>query len=1046
MNGQNRNRTRFAALLLALVMVLCILPTNAALAEEEPSAAIQSTGEGFYLVGSMNGWKPTEGFQMFLNEGADVTEYMITLDFEAGAEFKVVYSSDGQINTNWYPGGENNNYKIEATGRYKVYFRPDGNGFDDWHEHTLNAIKQEQHAVTVNTYGNGTAVIDHASAYAGETVTVTLTANDGYQLRMLKVDGKEVTKEVVTLNGKAVVVSNTYTFTMPEHNVPVEAIFEAHTSPFVYLFVDGLGTAFADRYTAAAGETVTVTTEDTVGSVFDKLTVNGTEQTETTFTMPGTDVIVVAAFKVEKFTVKLVSEAQGSLHAIPTDGYAYAGTTVQITVNVNDSYVIDSLTVTPSDSSMTVSLSDPTTDGQTSVYTFTMPKCDVEVKATYRKVATNGYYLIGPDWSVSAIDGNDKFVEDQSVSGQMILTKTLTAGKEFKVVKVVNGEIDTWYPATGPNYEVQSNEAGNAIIYFRPNYGGGSGWYQDCIKVQKIENTYYLANATAGTIRSDDKLYINKEFDATENNIGTKYGVDHEHMVLTWLGASDTIKVVRVEGDTIKEWLPDGMANEYPTFRYSDGEHPQKQAYTGMTFVFFEEQIGKVGKDYPRVDWTNLVFDVQKAYKADAADKATVNPLNTESLTYNLEHGSITLSTGTPFVREGRSDESSIPEHTSNIIYELGLNQTVTCTILPEAGYALAGTPYYQLEDGTKVNLNGSGTTYTFQMPSNNIVIHAPMYKVFRSHSVLLSGQIGVNFFVDLGDYESQKDNCKMEFKVGNADAVTATINYDLKSTHSTATKTYYGYTCKVNAIQMADTITATLKCGDTTVSTHTYSLKEYVTNFDRTDSSVADDNNALRVIRAMLDFGYYAQQYIFTVNPSIQDHYVAVDRHYANSFDFEAIKAKTATHVAKKNIENSQVDHIGLQLAVDSATALLINFYMKDDTVPTLRLGSVTLDAEHPSGLYGDYAVSLSKDNDRGCYTLRIEGISPHNLDYRFTVNGTAGGSFSVTASAFSYLNSLLNATEGDAATLQKGKNLAAAMYQFHAAEVAYRQSSGQN
>jgi hypothetical protein len=304
-----------------------------------------------------------------------------------------------------------------------------------------------------------------------------------------------------------------------------------------------------------------------------------------------------------------------------------------------------------------------------------MPASSVTVTATYHKRATNGYYLIGthgwaanPADNINMIDGNDKFVEDLSVSGQMLLTVDLAAGQSFKVVKVVDGVIDTWYPATGDNYQVDSAHAGSCVIYFRPASDGDSAWYQSCIYVKKLENDFYLVNIkdSGNAIRQDDKLYINKEFNANEiinsknETIRGLYGSEYEHMVLTWLNTNDKIKVVRVQNGNIVEWLPSEMETEYPTYRYSDSEYAQDPAYTGMVFVFFEEQIGKVsGKHYPRVDWTNHVFDVQKAYRADAAEKASVNPLNAESLTYNLEHGSITLSNGTAFIREGRSDASS---------------------------------------------------------------------------------------------------------------------------------------------------------------------------------------------------------------------------------------------------------------------------------------------------------------------------------------------------------------------------------------------------
>ena len=1112
MNGYNRKGFRVLAALIALVMLLGV-PGIARTAKADAS--------GYYLVGSMNGWAVNAAYKLAQNASATVTEYMITLDLAAGAEFKIVYSSDGASTTAWYPGGAN--CTVSEAGNYTVYFRPDYNGGSDWYEGCIYAAKNEipTYAVTVTTDGNGTAATDPTEAKAGDTVTVTITPNEGYLFDTLtgapedwaydeqtgkgtftmpaanvtlSVTFKEkplVTSSVYTKvtgegsieapaqapEGDTVTVTATpaegyalhallvngldvtadymqngfYSFTMPGYAVTIEAVFDAVGSGehYVHVFVYGLGTAFADKTTAAAGETVTITAEHDVGYVFSHIEVNGNSQGPgvLTFTMPDADVTVNVVFERRAYAINLHSAVQGTMNAIPRNNEAYSDTTVQIVVNADEDYAIEQLTVKNDTTNETIETTLKEQDGQTSIYTFTMPASPVTVTATYHKKATNGYYLIGLNgWTADRIDGTQKFVDDLSVSGQMLLTVDLSAGQEFKVVKVVDGTIEKWYPATGSNYTVDSAHAGSCVVYFRPEYGGAGGWFQNCIFVKKLENDFYLVNIkdSGNAIRWDDKLFINKEFNANAiiNSKGESiyglYGSEYEHMVLTWLNASDKIKVVKVQNGDITEWLPDEMGTEYPTFRYHDGEYAQDPAFTGMVFVFFEEQIGKVGKNYPRIDWTNHVFDVQKAYKADAAEKASVNPLNAESLTYNLEHGSIALSTGTAFIREGRSDAADIPADTSDIIYELGLNQKVYCSIIAEAGYALDGTPYITYGSST-VNMTKDGNRWYFTMPSADVVIHAPMRKVFRTQSVLLSGQIGVNFFVDLAGLD--KENCRMKFTVGSAEPVWDDFDPDH---HSTVTPSNFGFTCFINAIQMADNIKAELYCGDEMISYKNYSLQEYVIYFDRADSSQANNEAALRVIRAMMDFGYYAQQYLFAVKPDIADDYAPVERHYANVYDYESIKTMTASHSLSANPENkdlgeSDVDRVTLQLAVDSATALLINVYMKSDVVPTMRVGSVSLSVGDTDVAYNRWKLSL-KENGTRCYQLRIAGISPHNLDLQFTVRGEANGSFMLKASAFSYIDSMLNAS----GAAEAAKMLAASMFKFHEAEVAYRQAAG--
>ena len=1127
MNGFYRKAKRALSFVFALFMLVGLFGGVASADTAEPHETRGASD--YYLVGSMNGWAVNETYKLSANPGAS-GEYWITLDLAAGAEFKITNGNK----TNWYPGGSNNNYVVSEAGNYTVYFRPAGNSA--WENGYFYVAKNviQTYAVTVTTDGNGTATADVSNAKAGDTVTVTITPNEGYlydsatgaddwtydeatgtgtftmpasdvtisvtfrekpapqayviktlitgegtvdvpanategdtvtltatpaegyTLRALKVNGQDVTA--------AYLASSSYSFTMPGYNVTIEAVFDEvqEGEYYIRVVVFGLGTAFADKTTAEPGETVTITTEDNIGYVFSFIEVNGVGQGAgvKTFTMPAEDVTVNVVFERKAYDIHLISGVQGTMNAIPRNNEAYADTTVQIVVNADEDYAVKSLTVKNDTTGESVATTLKTQDGQTSIYEFTMPASTVTVTATYHKRATNGYYLIGthgwaanPADNINMIDGNDKFVDDLSVSGQMLLTVDLAAGQSFKVVKVVDGVIDTWYPATGGDYQVDSAHTGSCVIYFRPAYGGDSAWFQGCIYVKKLENDFYLVNIkdSGNAIRQDDKLYINKEFNANEiinsknETIRGLYGSEYEHMVLTWLNTNDKIKVVRVQNGNIVEWLPSEMGTEYPTYRYSDSEYPQDPAYTGMVFVFFEEQIGKVsGKNYPRIDWTNHVFDVQKAYRADAAEKASVNPLNAESLTYNLEHGSITLSTGTAFIREGRSDASGIPTDTSNIIYELGLNQKVYVSIIAEAGYALEGTPYITYGSNT-VNMTKDGNRWYFTMPSADVVIHAPMRKVFRTQSVLLSGQIGVNFYVDLAGLDTSK--CRMKFTVGKGEPTWDDFD---PNHHSTITPTNFGFTCFLNSIQMADDILAELYCGDERISYKHYSLQEYVLYFDRTDSTQDSNLAALRVIRAMIDFGYYAQQYFFKEKPSIVSTYTAVERHYATQYDYTTIQRMTESHSREYpgnlDLDNSDIERVGLVLTLESATALTAKLYMKADTTstPEIRINGETLSPDNPLIEQDGWKWTMEdvSSGSTRCFAVTIAGISPHNLDKQFILSGTAGGRFRITVSAFSYIDAVLNADS--MANRDEARMMVAAMYQFHEAEVAYRTSIG--
>ena len=87
---------------------------------------------GFYLVGSMNDWQAKAAYKFAANEENE-GEYQFTTTLAENDQFKVV-KVEGETQT-WYPDGMDNNYVVDAAhaGEKTVYFRPDGQGGEDWH-------------------------------------------------------------------------------------------------------------------------------------------------------------------------------------------------------------------------------------------------------------------------------------------------------------------------------------------------------------------------------------------------------------------------------------------------------------------------------------------------------------------------------------------------------------------------------------------------------------------------------------------------------------------------------------------------------------------------------------------------------------------------------------------------------------------------------------------------------------------------------------------------------------------------------------------------
>ena len=154
--------------------------------------------EDYYVVGNFTNWSTNDAYKMTLNtECTSTTEYMLPLDLPADAQFKVV-KDDGQGQT-WYPDGMGNAYgengELKGAGKYTVYFRPNGDGNQDWFYGvmyvapapgtvTINEAKTEA-SFDMPTY-DMTVDYELVRDMAVSMTTKIGDGNDGYRIRLKK--------------------------------------------------------------------------------------------------------------------------------------------------------------------------------------------------------------------------------------------------------------------------------------------------------------------------------------------------------------------------------------------------------------------------------------------------------------------------------------------------------------------------------------------------------------------------------------------------------------------------------------------------------------------------------------------------------------------------------------------------------------------------------------------------------------------------------------------------------------------------------------------
>ena len=112
---------------------------------------------GYYLMGlDMQDWtvEYLTADRLFVANPEVEGEYMITVTLAADQQFKAVSVENDAIIT-WYPDGMDNNYVVpaELAGQQTIFFRPDGQGGEGWHEGYLYIAEPqglEQTAATMD--------------------------------------------------------------------------------------------------------------------------------------------------------------------------------------------------------------------------------------------------------------------------------------------------------------------------------------------------------------------------------------------------------------------------------------------------------------------------------------------------------------------------------------------------------------------------------------------------------------------------------------------------------------------------------------------------------------------------------------------------------------------------------------------------------------------------------------------------------------------------------------------------------------------------------
>jgi len=250
-----------------------------------------------------------------------------------------------------------------------------------WQE-ACTQVYVQAYSITNSTAAdaNGSVTVP-ASAIEGETVTLTVTPEVGYELDELTVtyeDADGVTQNVIVTDN---------VFTMPAFAVTVTATFQQATETYTVTVDENIanGTVAVNPTTYTAGQTVTLAVNPDEGYTLTDLTVTNTATGEpvtvsenNTFVMPEGNVTVTATFKATyTITTSTTGDVGGSTISVPAS--AAEGDIVTVTLNPAEGYTPLNFRVVEDVNFFEV----PFTKVNETTYTFVMPAQNVGIEVDF---------------------------------------------------------------------------------------------------------------------------------------------------------------------------------------------------------------------------------------------------------------------------------------------------------------------------------------------------------------------------------------------------------------------------------------------------------------------------------------------------------------------------------------------------------------------------------------------------------------------------------------------------------------------------------------
>ena len=258
-------------------------------------------------------------------------------------------------------------------------------------------------------------------------------------------------------------------------------------------------------------------------------------------------------------------------------------------------------------------------------------------------------------------------------------------------------------------------------------------------------------------------------------------------------------------------------------------------------------------------------------------------------------------------------------------------------------------------------------------------------------YSLSLTGNIGVNFYMELSNDIVNDESAYMNFTLPNGTTSKVYVSgmHEDGSTATTDTTvkngvTYYVFTCEVAAKEMTSDIKAQMigNNGEKKGTVYTYTVKEYADYIlSHTSAEGSDISKAtIQLVKGMLNYGGAAQKYFGYKTDKLASDGLTLtgtvfnDTSIINNITNEANKASVTCANAKVTFKSAY-------LSLNSTTDLCVSVQFADDVTVKEDMFAIWCNTDQISK--DQYEVT--KVNEENCYKITLHGVKASQLNEKY-------------------------------------------------------------